>query len=422
MLLGLPIISVVSVTDESSVDVGPGDGVLSKVSWVALAALIVIVTALLIWPKSILEFQFSWFEVVGIVGVLTGGPIMASTMARTRSPTAGPLVRNHALALPCSLALFSLFVLLSLRCGSLEIDNATAWNALFDYDDRIQGQIVVRELRVPRTLLGAVAGACLAVAGAITQGVTRNPLGAPGILGVNTGASFAIVTAIFVGGFVSPEGYVWFSFIGAAGAAVLVYAVASVGPGGATPVKLALAGVVITALLGAWTTSLLLLDQETLDQARFWLAGSIAGRGTDEIALLWPIIVTALISAMALGRQVNLLSMGEDVAAGLGQRVNSVRAISAAVVVALAGGAVAIAGPVAFIGLAIPHMVRSLVGPDYRWIILYSLVLGPCLLLGADVVGRVVVRPSELQVGIVTAAIGAPFLVYLVRFTKLAEL
>ena len=234
--------------------------------------------------------------------------------------------------------------------------------------------------------------------------------------------SFAIVTAIFVGGFVSPEGYVWFSFIGAAGAAVLVYAVASVGPGGANPVKLALAGVVITALLGAWTTSLLLLDQETLDQARFWLAGSIAGRGTDEIALLWPIIVTALISAMALGRQVNLLSMGEDVAAGLGQRVNSVRAISAAVVVALAGGAVAIAGPVAFIGLAIPHMVRSLVGPDYRWIILYSLVLGPCLLLGADVVGRVVVRPSELQVGIVTAAIGAPFLVYLVRFTKLAEL
>ena len=422
MLLGLPIISEVSVTDESSVDVGPGDGVLSKVSWVALAALIAIVTALLIWPKSILEFQFSWFEVVGIVGVLTGGPIMASTMARTRSPTAGPLVRNHALALPCSLALFSLFVLLSLRCGSLEIDNATAWNALFDYDDRIQGQIVVRELRVPRTLLGAVAGACLAVAGAITQGVTRNPLGAPGILGVNTGASFAIVTAIFVGGFVSPEGYVWFSFIGAAGAAVLVYAVASVGPGGATPVKLALAGVVITALLGAWTTSLLLLDQETLDQARFWLAGSIAGRGTDEIALLWPIIVTALISAMALGRQVNLLSMGEDVAGGLGQRVNSVRAISAAVVVALAGGAVAIAGPVAFIGLAIPHMVRSLVGPDYRWIILYSLFLGPCLLLGADVVGRVVVRPSELQVGIVTAAIGAPFLVYLVRFTKLAEL
>ena len=422
MLLGLPIINVVSVTDESSVDVGPGDDVLSKVSWIALAALIVIVAALLIWPESIPEFQFSWFEVVGIVGVLTGGPIMASTMARTRSPTAGPLVRNHTLALPCSLALFSLFVLLSLRCGSLEIDNATAWNALFDYDDRIQGQIVVRELRVPRTLLGAVAGACLAVAGAITQGVTRNPLGAPGILGVNTGASFAIVTAIFVGGFVSPEGYVWFSFIGAAGAAVLVYAVASVGPGGASPVKLALAGVVITALLGAWTTSLLLLDQETLDQARFWLAGSIAGRGTDEIALLWPIIVTALISAMALGRQVNLLSMGEDVAAGLGQRVNSVRAISAAVVVALAGGAVAIAGPVAFIGLAIPHMVRSLVGPDYRWIILYSLVLGPCLLLGADVVGRVVVRPSELQVGIVTAAIGAPFLIYLVRFTKLAEL
>ncbi|MEM8707235.1 MAG: iron ABC transporter permease [Actinomycetota bacterium] len=394
----------------------------SRRSWIALGVLIATIAAFAIRPEWIPEFRCSWYEVVGIVAVLTGGPIIASTVARKRNPAAGPLVRNHALALPLSASVFVFMVLLSLRCGSLEIDNATAWNALFDYDDTVQGQIVVRELRVPRTMLGAVAGACLAVAGAITQGVTRNPLGAPSILGVNTGASFAIVTAIFLGGVVSPEGYVWFAFLGAAGAAVLVYAVASVGPGGATPVKLALAGVVITALLGAWTTSLLLLDQETLDQARFWLAGSIAGRGTEELELLWPIIIVALVGGMSLGRQVNLLSMGEDVAAGLGQRVNLVRGSSAVVVVALAGGAVAIAGPVGFIGLAIPHMVRSLVGPDYRWILLYSLLLGPCLLLGADVVGRVIVRPSELQVGIVTAAIGAPFLIYLVRFTKLAEL
>ena len=394
----------------------------SRGSWIALAVLIATVAAFAIQPQRIPEFQCSWWEVCLIVGAITGGPIVASTVARKRNPAAGPLVRNHALALPLSVSILTFMVLLSLRCGSLEIDNATAWNALFNYDDTVQGQIVVRKLRVPRTLLGAAAGACLAVAGAITQGVTRNPLGAPSILGVNTGASFAIVTAIFLGGVVSPGGYVWFAFLGAAGAAVLVYAVALVGSGGATPVKLALAGVVITALLGAWTTSLLLLDQETLDQTRFWLAGSIAGRGTEELELLWPIIVIALVSGMSLGSQVNLLSMGEDVAAGLGQRVALVRGISAVVVVALAGGAVAIAGPVGFIGLAIPHMVRSLVGPDYRWILLYSLLLGPCLLLSADVVGRVIVRPSELQVGIVTAAIGAPFLIYLVRFTKLSEL
>ncbi|MEM9520078.1 MAG: iron ABC transporter permease [Actinomycetota bacterium] len=403
-------------------EASPDDLRSSQASKIATAILFGVIAFFAINPGAIPEFRCSWYEVVTIVAVLTGGPIVASTIARNRNPQAGPLVRNHAFALPLAVATFGFLILMSLRCGSLEIDNATAWNALFDYDNTEQGQIVVRELRVPRTLLGAVAGACLAVAGAITQGVTRNPLGAPGILGVNTGASFAIVTAIFLGGIVTPAGYVWFAFLGAMGAAVLVYAVASVGAGGATPVKLALAGVVITALLGAWTTSLLLLDQETLDQARFWLAGSIAGRGTDELELLWPIVIVALIVGMALGRQVNLLSMGEDVAAGLGQRVALVRAISAIVVVLLAGSAVAIAGPVGFIGLAIPHMVRSLVGPDYRWILLYCLLLGPCLLLGADVVGRVVVRPSELQVGIVTAAVGAPFLIYLVRFTKLAEL
>lgn len=363
----------------------------------------------------------SLVEVTGLLGVLTGGPIIAATAARRRHGTA-PLLRYHHLGMPLAVALLVIVTLLSLRCGSLELTTSTAWNAVFDYDPTDQGQIVVRELRAPRTLIGAAAGACLAVAGAITQGVTRNPLGAPGLLGVNAGAAFAIVTAIFAAGIVSPIGYVWFAFLGALGASILVYAVASVGHGGATPVKLALAGAVITALLGSWTTTLLLIDQETLDQARFWLAGSIAGRGTDELGLLFPIIAAGLVIGLFLGRQINALSLGDDVASGLGQRTTVVRSIAAVTVVVLAGSAVAIAGPVPFVGLAIPHMVRSLVGPDYRWILLYSLLLGPCLLLGADIVGRVVVRPAELQVGIVTAAVGAPFLVYLVRFTKLAEL
>jgi len=161
---------------------------------------------------------------------------------------------------------------------------------------------------------------------------------------------------------------------------------------------------------------------ETLDQARFWLAGSISGRGTEEVELLLPVIAVALVVALFMGRQVNALSLGEEVATGLGQRTALVRAIAGLCVVALAGSAVAMAGPVAFVGLAVPHIVRSVVGPDYRWIILYSAILGPCMLLGADIVGRLIVAPTELQVGIVCAAVGAPFLIYLVRGTKLAQL
>ena len=356
-----------------------------------------------------------------IFSAITIAPILAGLLSNRRVKETGPFITNHILGLTVSLILVIVIVLISLRFGSLEITWRTAWNAIFNYDTTNQGQIVVRELRLPRTILGLAAGSCLAVAGALTQGITRNPLGAPGILGVNAGAAFAIVTAIYAADIVSPEGYVWFAFFGAAGASILVYFIAQFGGGGATPVKLALAGVVITALLGGWTTSLLILDLETLDEARFWLAGSIASSGTDEIAVLFPVIVIALFLGISLGKQINILSLGEDIAISLGQRITTIRTAAGIVIILLCGSAVAIAGPIAFVGLAIPHMVRSLVGPDYRWILLYSLFLGPCLLLGADVIGRLVVRPTELQVGIVTAAAGAPFLIYLVRFTKLSD-
>ena len=336
--------------------------------------------------------------------------------------TGRSVLRRHAVGLPCAGALLLLVGLLSLRYGVFNIEVTTVWNAIWHYDRSDQGQVVVRELRVSRTFIGVLAGSSFAVAGALTQGVTRNPLGAPGILGTNAGAAFAVVTAIYSAGITTPAGYVWFAFAGALGATVLVYLVASAGPGGATPVKLALAGAVISALLGSWTAALLLLDLKTLDQARFWLAGSISGRGTEEAELLLPVILVALVVALFMGRQVNALSLGEEVATGLGQRTALVRATAGMCVVALAGSAVALAGPVAFVGLAVPHIVRSVVGPDYRWIILYSAVLGPCMLLGADVIGRVVVSPAELQVGIVSAAVGAPFLIYLVRGAKLAQL
>ena len=241
-------------------------------------------------------------------------------------------------------------------------------------------------------------------------------------MGISAGAAFAVVGAIYLVGITTAAGYVWFAFAGALGATLLVYAVASAGAGGATPVKLALAGAIISALAASWMSTMLLLDMATLDQARFWLAGSISGRGTSEVMLLFPIIGVALLFSLLIGRQVNALSLGAAVAAGLGQRVAVTRAVAGVLVVALAGSAVALAGPVAFIGLAVPHIVRSLVGPDYRLIIGYSMLIGPCLLLGADVIGRVIVAPSELQVGIVSAALGAPFLIYLVRRTRLAEL
>ncbi len=206
-----------------------------------------------------------------IFSAITIAPILAGLLSNRRDKETGPFITNHILGLTVSLILVIVIVLISLRFGSLEITWRTAWNAIFNYDTTNQGQIVVRELRLPRTILGLAAGSCLAVAGALTQGITRNPLGAPGILGVNAGAAFAIVTAIYAADIVSPEGYVWFAFFGAAGASILVYFIAQFGGGGATPVKLALAGVVITALLGGWTTSLLILDLETLDEARFWL-------------------------------------------------------------------------------------------------------------------------------------------------------
>ena len=310
----------------------------------------------------------------------------------------------------------------SLLVGAVPTDLATVWSAIFRFEPSETGQSVVRHLRLPRTTLALVAGCCLGVAGAITQGVTRNPLGGPGILGINAGAAFAMVTAIHGLNIVTPAGYVWFAFLGAAGAGSLVYFVARAGSGGITPVKLALAGAVVTALLSAWTSTLLLLDEETLDEARFWLAGSLVGRGTEEMRLLTPLIAVALVGALLMGGALNAFALGEERAASLGQRIGTFRFFAGSISISLAASAVAIAGPVAFIGLAVPHIARSLVGPDYRWITVLSMLIGSSLLLGADIVGRVVVSPRELQVGIVTALIGAPFLIYLVRSRKLAEL
>jgi iron complex transport system permease protein len=323
----------------------------------------------------------------------------------------------RAFGLTLAFALLGFVALLSVRVGSVPIDTSTVLDAFFDFTGSDE-HIIVRSLRVPRTLIGLGVGAALATAGVLTQAVTRNPLGAPDILGINAGASFAVVAAIHGLGFVTPSGYVWFAFAGALVAVVVVYALASAGSGGATPIKLALSGAVLTALLASWTTAILVLDQRTLDEARFWLAGSLSGRELATFLYVTPFLAVGLVTSLMLGRQLNALALGEDVARALGQRSELVRAAATIAVILLSGSAVAAAGPIAFVALATPHMVRALVGSDYRWILPYSLVLGPVLLLLSDIFGRVAVRPAELQVGVVTAMFGAPVLIRLVRRTK----
>lgn len=308
----------------------------------------------------------------------------------------------------------------SLSIGSAPTPATAVWPALTDFDGS-NDHIIVRDMRLPRTLIGLAVGAALGVAGGLMQAITRNPLAEPGILGVNAGAAFAIVTAVYVFGAVTPLGYVWFAFFGAAAAVTIVYLLGTMAGSKATPVTLALAGVVVTLLLDSWITLILVFNERTLDEVRFWLAGSLAGRGLEEMTFLVPFLVIALIAGLLLARQLNTLSLGEDVARSLGARTGRVRLISAIVVVILAGSAVAAAGPIGFVGLAVPHIARSLAGADYRWIQSYALLLGPTLLVGADVLGRVLARPGEVQVGIITALLGAPLLIALARRKKLVS-
>jgi iron complex transport system permease protein len=308
-----------------------------------------------------------------------------------------------------------LITLLSLRIGSLPVSNQDAWNAIFNFNPDSYEQTVVRSLRVPRTAVGLAIGASLAVAGAVMQGVTRNPLADPFILGVSSGSSFALVTVIFYFGLTQATQYVWFAFAGALAASSLVFIIGSAGRDGPTPVKLALAGVVVSAALSAWTSALLLLDEETYDIVRFWVAGSVINRDMGVFFTVLPFLLGGSLACILLGHQLNVLSLGDETAAALGMRTGRTRLFCSLLVVVITGAAVSIAGPIGFVGLAVPHMVRTFVGADYRWVLPMSFIYGAIFLVGADIVGRVVARPSELEVGIITALVGAPFMVALAR-------
>ncbi|MDB9376309.1 FecCD family ABC transporter permease, partial [Nodularia sphaerocarpa] len=245
--------------------------------------------------------------------------------------------------------------------------------------------------------------------------ITRNPLADPGILGINAGASFAVVIAIFIFGTSAPSIYIWYAFAGAGITAISVYFLASLGRSGLTPLNLTIAGAAISALLASLITTILIVSQRTLEEIRFWLAGSLAGADTSLIGQVLPYICIGLILAFLLGRQITILSLGEDIAQGLGQQTLWIKIAAAISVFLLQGSAVAVAGGIGFIGLVVPHIVRFFVGVDYRWIIPYSALFGSILLLSSDIIARLVIRPQEIPVGIMTALVGAPFFIYLAK-------
>ncbi len=316
----------------------------------------------------------------------------------------------------------ALVVLLGLAVGSRSIPFTTVLDALVHPGGEGNDTSVVIDQRLPRTVIGLAVGAALGIAGALMQGVTRNPIADPGLLGVNAGASLAVVAAITWFGVATAAGYVWFAFAGAALATALVYSIGSIGRDGATPVRLALVGAAVTAAATSLTTILLLTDIDTLDVYRFWTVGSLVGRDLGTLAVMSPFLVVGALLALGAGRMLNAVSLGDDVAQGLGQDLTRARAATGIAVVLLCGSAVALAGPIVFVGLVVPHIARRVTGPDHRWILAYSVMLGPILLILADVIGRVIARPGEIEAGLVVAFLGAPVMIALVRRAKLSGL
>lgn len=323
--------------------------------------------------------------------------------------------RRRIAACVVALGLLALVLVASLVLGVRDVSPAAVWEALTaPVAGNVDHQVVAGQ-RVPRALVGICAGLALGVAGAVIQGVTRNPIADPGLLGLNSGASLAVVCAVWLLGLSAPSQFVWFAFLGAAAAAALVFSL-----GAGQPVKLALVGATVTALITPLITLVLLRDQQAFNLYRFWAVGSLTGRGLETLVVVLPFIAVGAVVAAGLAHRLNMLALGDDVARGLGQRVGVTRALAGLTIVLLAGAATALAGPIALVGLAVPHAARRLVGTDYRWVLAMSALLGPVMLLGADVIGRLVLPGSELEAGVVAAAIGAPVLVAVARGKKVA--
>ncbi|MFC9430215.1 FecCD family ABC transporter permease [Streptomyces sp. NPDC056987] len=344
---------------------------------------------------------------------------MFTTAVEHRAPGGPTAVRRRLVGgLGALVVILVVVAVVSLAVGARALSPAEVWRGLFavpDSDQRLtEIRLIVRTVRVPRTVLAIVAGAALGVGGALIQGYTRNPIADTGLLGVNSGASFAVVSVIAVFGFTDPFQYVWFAFVGAAVAGVVVFGLASIGRGAGNPLTLALAGQGITVFLMAMTTAVSLSDQASLNALRFWNAGSVAGAGFDVIGPVTVFIAVGLVLALVTLPALNLLNLGDDVARGLGVNIALSRTVGIAAITLLAGAATAACGPIAFLGLMVAHIARYLTGPDYRWLVPYAGLLGSVVLLVCDIAGRLVVRPGELDAGVMVALLGAPFFAVLV--------
>ncbi|MFT3944614.1 MAG: iron chelate uptake ABC transporter family permease subunit [Ancrocorticia sp.] len=355
---------------------------------------------------------------------------MTISITPSRQPsTAGPGAEDQsqatrsvrrAVGLVVAFGCMVVLILLSIALGSKGIPLVDVWHALFTPDGS-ENDYIIETLRIPRTIVGLVVGAALGLSGALIQALTRNPLAEPGILGVHAGSAFFVALAIGLLGVTDITGYMWFAFTGALLVTVMVMLLGST-RNGSSPIMMVLAGVSIGAILGGATSALTLTNPDAFDQMRGWNAGSIVGR---PLEILWPILpflVIGMILAFIVCGPLNVIALGDDLAVAQGVHLARTRLLAITALTLLAGGATAIAGPIGFVGLMVPHVARWITGPDQRWIFTYSILLAPSLLLASDIIGRIIMRPSEIPVGIITAFIGAPILILLVRRKKASAL
>ncbi|KOR85294.1 iron ABC transporter [Bacillus sp. FJAT-22058] len=313
----------------------------------------------------------------------------------------------------------TILLLLFLLCSSIVYGYTdTTWKLAIDAFTNFNGtneHIVIQSVRLPRALIASAIGASLAISGVLMQTLTKNPLASPDIFGVNAGAGLAVVTGVTVFGISNLQVFTWLSFLGAAIAAISIFMIGSMGRGGLTPMKLTLAGAAMTAMVASLTQGLLVSNEALLEQVLFWLAGSVSGRSLDNLVAVLPYLAVGWVLALIMSGKMNVLSMGEDVAKGLGLNIVFLKLVLGLAIILLSGGSVAVAGPIGFIGIVVPHLTRSIVGIDHRWLIPFSGLFGAVLLIAADVISRYILMPREVPVGVMTAIIGTPFFIYIAR-------